>query len=63
MNETAVARSRTSAGLGRRPLAGAYKLIGTHNVSLLIALAILVAIFGALRPDVFFLSRNIQNIG
>ena len=39
------------------------RLIGTHNFSLLIALAVLIAIFGALRPDVFFLARNIQNIG
>ena len=37
--------------------------IGTQNASLLIALGILVAIFGSLRPDVFFLPRNIQNIG
>ena len=29
--------------------------IGTHNFSLLIALAALIAIFGSLRPDVFFL--------
>jgi L-arabinose transport system permease protein len=37
--------------------------IGTHNFSLLIALAILIAIFGGLRPDIFFLERNISNIG
>jgi L-arabinose transport system permease protein len=37
--------------------------VGTHNLSLLIALAVLVAIFGCLRPDVFFLARNIENIG
>jgi L-arabinose transport system permease protein len=37
--------------------------VGTHNLSLLIALAVLVAIFGWLRPDVFFLARNIENIG
>lgn len=37
--------------------------IGTHNFSLLIALAALIAIFGSLRPDVFFLLRNILNIG
>ncbi len=37
--------------------------VGTHNLSLLIALAILIAIFGGLRPDVFFLVRNILNIG
>jgi L-arabinose transport system permease protein len=41
----------------------AIERIGTHNLSLLIALAILVAIFGSLRPDVFFLLRNILNIG
>jgi ribose transport system permease protein/L-arabinose transport system permease protein len=37
--------------------------VGTHNLSLLIALAALVAIFGGLRPDIFFLVRNILNIG
>jgi L-arabinose transport system permease protein len=37
--------------------------LGTHNVSLLIALACLVGIFGGLRPDVFFSARNIENIG
>jgi L-arabinose transport system permease protein len=37
--------------------------VGTHNLSLLIALACLLAIFGGLRPDVFFSGRNIENIG
>lgn len=37
--------------------------VGTHNLSLLIALGVLVAIFGSLRPDVFFLGRNIANVG
>lgn len=37
--------------------------IGAQNLSLLIALAILLAIFGALRPDVFFTPRNLVNIG
>src|SRR5579872_2111304 len=37
--------------------------VGTHNLSLLIALTALVAIFGGLRPDIFFLVRNILNIG
>jgi L-arabinose transport system permease protein len=37
--------------------------VGTHNFSLLIALAALVAIFGGIRPDVFFLLRNVLNIG
>ena len=50
--------STSRPGLGR-----AIQRIGTHNFSLLIALLALVAIFGALRPDVFFLLRNIVNIG
>jgi L-arabinose transport system permease protein len=37
--------------------------VGIHNISLLMALAILVVIFGVLRGDVFFSSRNILNIG
>jgi ribose/xylose/arabinose/galactoside ABC-type transport system permease subunit len=37
--------------------------IGAQNLSLLLALLILVAIFGSLRPDVFFLPRNLLNIG
>ncbi|MFI0843074.1 ABC transporter permease [Mesorhizobium sp. IMUNJ 23232] len=37
--------------------------IGAQNVSLLIALVVLLAIFGALRPDVFFTPRNLINIG
>ena len=48
---------------GSRPLDRLRGAVGTHNLSLLIALACLVAIFGALRPDVFFLGRNIGNIG
>lgn len=51
---------RPDRGTGiRRVLVAA----GTHNLSLLFALAVLVAIFGTLRPDVFFLARNIENIG
>jgi ribose transport system permease protein/L-arabinose transport system permease protein len=37
--------------------------IGIHNVSLLLALAVLFIIFGVLRGDVFFSSRNFLNIG
>ena len=37
--------------------------IGAQNISLLIALAALLVIFGALRPDVFFTPRNLVNIG
>lgn len=37
--------------------------IGLHNLSLILALLALIAIFGGIRPDVFFSSRNILNIG
>jgi len=37
--------------------------IGLHNLSLIIALIALVVIFGWLRSDVFFSTRNILNIG
>ena len=49
---------------GREGLAGRLlRGVGTHNLSLLIALACLVAIFGGMRSDVFFSARNIGNIG
>ena len=54
----ATGRSQRGTGAGR-----AIAHVGTHNFSLLIALAALIAIFGSLRPDVFFLIRNILNIG
>jgi L-arabinose transport system permease protein len=54
----ATGRSQRGTGLG-----GVIKRVGTHNFALLIALAALVAIFGSLRPDIFFLIRNILNIG
>jgi L-arabinose transport system permease protein len=57
--ETPAAPSLQSRDLLRRLIGG----LGTHNLSLLIALACLVAIFGGLRPDVFFSGRNIENIG
>jgi ribose/xylose/arabinose/galactoside ABC-type transport system permease subunit len=37
--------------------------IGLHNLSLIIALAVLLALFGAIRSDVFFSARNLLNIG
>ncbi len=37
--------------------------VGIHNLSLLLALAVLLAIFGFLRGDVFFSARNLLNIG
>lgn len=36
--------------------------IGLHNLSLLLALAVLVVLFGTLRSDVFFHPRNLLNI-
>ncbi len=37
--------------------------VGIHNLSLILALVVLLVIFGALRGDVFFSTRNILNIG
>ncbi|WP_417522641.1 ABC transporter permease [Marinovum sp.] len=37
--------------------------IGIHNISLLVALVGLLVIFGVLRGDVFFSTRNLLNIG
>tara|TARA_R110000751_G_scaffold307401_1_gene428558 strand:- start:136102 stop:137091 length:990 start_codon:yes stop_codon:yes gene_type:complete len=37
--------------------------IGIHNISLLIALAALLLIFGSIRGDVFFSARNMMNVG
>ena len=54
----APARSRRRVWPG-----GCCERVGTHNLSLLIALACLLAIFGGLRSDVFFSARNIENIG
>jgi L-arabinose transport system permease protein len=36
--------------------------IGIHNVSLVLALLVLVALFGWIRADVFFSARNLLNI-
>ncbi len=57
-NDRAASRPQAADFLGRL-----MRGLGTHNLSLLIALACLVAIFGGMRPDVFFSSRNIENIG
>ena len=61
--ENRSASAATDVPAGRTGLGGAIERVGTHNFSLLIALAALIAIFGILRPDVFFLLRNILNIG
>jgi hypothetical protein len=55
--------SSTDGPRGQSGIARATKRVGTHNFSLLIALVILIAIFGTLRSDVFFSLRNILNIG
>lgn len=60
LDATIGATSRARSGSGWRRLT---ERVGTHNFSLLIALACLIAIFGGIRPDVFFLLRNILNIG
>jgi len=60
MSEGALA----TAGAPRRTLwAIVLERVGIHNLSLIGALIVLIAIFGAIRPDVFFLPRNILNIG
>lgn len=47
-----------------RPAPGDFlQRIGVQNISLLIALMALLVIFGALRPEVFFIPRNLINIG
>lgn len=55
----------TTASLdaARPPRPSLLARIGTQNLSLLIALVVLLVIFGALRPDVFFSWRNMVNIG
>lgn len=37
--------------------------VGIHNISLIIALLVLVVVFGSLRGDVFFSTRNLVNMG
>lgn len=46
-----------------RPAPGLVDRLGLHNISLIIALVALVVIFGAIRSDVFFSTRNLLNIG
>src|SRR4051794_38001067 len=57
------AMDRAAPHAARTRLSAVLERIGIHNVSLLLALAVLFIIFGALRGDVFFSSRNILNIG
>jgi len=54
----------TSADARRIPtLSRIVERVGIHNLSLILALVVLLVIFGALRGDVFFSTRNILNIG
>jgi ribose/xylose/arabinose/galactoside ABC-type transport system permease subunit len=53
----------TAASQDRAGRRGLPARIGAQNLSLLIALAILVAVFGGIRPGVFFSGGNVINIG
>lgn len=57
-------QSAASADTAERSTVGNFirNNIGTQNLSLLIALLVLIAIFGAIRPDAFFLGRTLTNI-
>lgn len=64
MNERAHSSSGASATPIRRGmLQRVADRVGVHNLSLIFALIALCVIFGFLRGDVFFSSRNILNIG
>jgi ribose/xylose/arabinose/galactoside ABC-type transport system permease subunit len=58
MSDTMTNKYRSQA-----TLKGMVDKVGLHNLSLMIALAVLVVIFGTIRSDVFFSSRNLLNIG
>jgi len=58
MNQTV-----TKTGVSSATLKGLVDHIGLHNLSLMIALIALFVIFGTIRSDVFFSSRNLLNIG
>src|SRR5689334_19002932 len=65
---TATDHAHVSAGapvasLRRSSLQRFSDRVGVHNISLIVALIALCAIFGYIRGDVFFSSRNILNIG
>lgn len=59
-----MSQATASAGSAERNSVGHFirNTIGTQNLSLLIALLLLIAIFGAIRPDAFFLGRTLTNI-
>lgn len=53
-----VRRLRSARGM----LTNGIERLGIHNVSLLLALVVLLIVFGSLRGDVFFSGRNVVNI-
>lgn len=63
MTHTDMRAAATEPRVKERPARRLSRSVGTQNVSLLIALAILVAIFGIARPDIFFKPVNLVNIG
>lgn len=51
-----------AVGPARKPFARLFDGIGAQNLSLLAALAILILLFGVMRPEAFFSTRNITAI-
>src|SRR5438876_2227301 len=66
MTETTAQNKRATARAAN-PLSTALgwtnRYVGTQNLGLLIALAILVMIIGSQKGEIFFTSRNLLNIG
>src|SRR5262245_14223237 len=62
-HETHPGRDAAAAPVRRSAVSRFVDRVGVHNISLIFALIVLCAIFGYLRGDVFFSSRNILNIG
>ncbi|MBN8630815.1 MAG: ABC transporter permease [Rhodobacterales bacterium] len=58
-----MSETMTNTYASKTTFKGLVDKIGLHNLSLIIALAALLVIFGTIRSDVFFTSRNVLNIG
>ncbi|HEV7274692.1 MAG TPA: ABC transporter permease [Devosiaceae bacterium] len=63
MTEQAHSADATAATPRRSLVQRLTDRVGVHNLSLIFALVVLCVIFGYLRGDVFFSSRNMLNIG
>ena len=48
---------------GARAQTGTIDTVGIHNASLILALIVLLVLFGVLRGEVFFSTRNLINVG